>query len=94
MQIEFAEKISLDEIKEKLAAHINYLITNRFEELATLLYRIDVDENKLRKMLHENASEDAGNLIASLIIERQLQKIKTRSEFLQNKNENSEEEKW
>ena len=94
LQIELAEKISLEEIKEKLTAHINYLITNRFEELATLLYKIDVDENKLRKMLHENTNEDAGNLIANLIIERQLQKIKTRKEFSGKKNENDAEERW
>ena len=40
------------------------------------------------------SEEDAGNIIASLIIERQEQKIKTREQFSQRDNGFDEEEKW
>jgi hypothetical protein len=93
LQIELADKISLEEVKKKLAAHINHLINHDFEKMVSLLYRIDVNENKLKNMLHENKNEDTGKLIAEMIIERQVQKIKTRSEFSKNK-DNAAEEKW
>jgi hypothetical protein len=93
LQMELAEKISLEEIKKKLAAHLNYLINHNFEKLVSLLYRIDVSESKLRNLLQENKNEDAGSLIAALIIERQLQKIKTRKEF-SGKKDSGDEERW
>jgi len=94
LQIELAEKISYEKIKEKLSTYVNYLITHDFQQLVMLLYKIDVSENKLRNMLQENKNEDAGNMIAQLIIERQLQKIKTRKEFSQKRNDDNSEEKW
>jgi hypothetical protein len=88
------EKISITEIKEMLSSHINHLITNNFNLLVSLLYRIDVNETKLKTLLKDNPGEDAGRIIAELIIERQLQKIKTRQQFNQGKTTTSEEEAW
>jgi hypothetical protein len=93
LQIDLAEKISFEEIQKKLEANINFLITHDFEKLISLLYRIDVNEAKLKNILKENKDQDASKLIAGLIIERQLQKIKTRSEFSQKKNDN-DDGKW
>ena len=95
LQIDLATKISFQKIKEKLIAHINHLITNNFEELIFILYRVDVNEAKLKTLLKENSDSNAANTIADLIIQRQLQKIKTREQFkTSGKNENSDEEKW
>jgi hypothetical protein len=94
MQIELAEKISFEEVKQKLTEHVNYLINNDFQQLVRLLYKVDVNEKKLRNVLIENKDNDAGNMIAQLIIERQLQKIKTRREFSEKNNTDSDEEKW
>jgi hypothetical protein len=94
LQIDLAEKISIEEIKEKLAGYINHLINHDFQQLVMLLYRIDVNEAKLRVLLKENQKEDAGNMIAQLIIERQLQKIKSRREFSQKRDDDFGEEKW
>jgi hypothetical protein len=88
------EKISITEIKEMLSSHINHLITNNFNLLVSLLYRIDVNETKLKTLLKDNPGEDAGRIIAELIIERQLQKIKTRQQFNQGETTTSEEETW
>jgi hypothetical protein len=95
LQIDLATKISFEKIKEKLIAHINHLIINNFEELIFILYRVDVSEAKLKILLKENSDANAANTIADLIIERQLQKIKTREQFkTADKKENSDEEKW
>ncbi|MEO6489961.1 MAG: hypothetical protein ABIO04_08495 [Ferruginibacter sp.] len=63
---------------ERLASYIDQLIKTDFERLIALLYRIDVNENKLRQLLCDNLNTDAGKLIAASIIERQLQKIELR----------------
>ena len=84
--------ISAEELKDKLASHINYLINHDFEKLVYYLYRIDVDENKMRHLLQVKQGENAAELIADLIIERQLQKIESRKKF--NTQQDSEEEKW
>ncbi len=87
------EKISLEELKEKLSAQINQMIQTDFQKLVSLLYRIDVNESRLKLLLKEYPGEDAGKIIAELIIERQLQKIKSRSESKNEKNI-PDEEKW
>jgi hypothetical protein len=84
--------ISFEELKLLLAERINYLINNNFQELIRLLYRIDIDEHRLKYMLEES-EVNAGTLIADLIIERQLQKIASRKKYKTNDNE-SNEEKW
>ena|SRR5450432_1788741 len=94
LQIELAEKISFEEIKKKLSAYINQLINQDFQQLVMLLYKVDVNERKLRNVLRENKKDDAGDMIAELIIERQLQKIKTRREFSKKNDDDSAEEKW
>jgi len=93
LQADLPEKISLEELKEKLSRHINILIQEDFQKLISVLYRIDVNETKLKAILKENPAHDAGEIIAALIIERQLQKIKLREEYRRSNN-TSDEEKW
>ncbi len=83
------ERFSADE----LAAWVNDMIQRDFTGLLNLLYRLDINEAKLRKMLDEIQHEDAGKIIAALIIERQLQKIKSKQQFKQADNI-PEEDKW
>lgn len=45
-------------------------------------------------MLRDNPDKDAGNMIALLIIERQLLKLISRNENKKKGNEISDEEKW
>lgn len=71
-------------LEEQLAAQINYLIEKDFNRLLNLLYRIDVSEDKIKKALLDN-TDPAGELIAQLIIERQLQKITSRKKFREGK---------
>ena len=75
------EDVSKNELQQKLTAFINELIVNDFQRLITILYRIDVDEKKLKRILLENAGTDAGEIIATLVIEREIQKIETRKQF-------------
>ena len=85
---------SIDKIREKLLVLINELINKDFQTLIQLLYRIDVNEKKIRLYLNEKPNEDAAGVLADLIIERQLQKIESRKKFSSGNNKDSDEEKW
>ncbi len=71
------------DFETELATYLNHLIKNDFEKLVQILYRIDVDEKILRTLLDKQAQTDAGKIMATLIIERQLKKIETREQFRQ-----------
>jgi len=87
-------ELSLDELQVQLASYINQLIQNSFQKLISLLYRIDVSETKLKQLLQQYPGEDAGKIIAGMIIERQLEKINSRRQFKQPDDNFTEEEKW
>ena len=84
----------LDANKKILAARINELIQLDFQRLVAILYRLDVSEEKLKQLLKENRLTDAGDIITDLIIERQMQKIKSRQQFRKPDNDIDENEKW
>lgn len=95
LDIELRQNISFAELKEKLANYIHHLINHDFNKLVSLLYRIDVSESKLKQLLKDNPSEDAGRVMAELIIERQQQKLRSKQEFRQTgENSIDEKEKW
>lgn len=73
--------------KEVLGKHVAVLITTDLHKLMQLLYRIDVDEQKLQQLLGNKPPHDAALQIAELMIERQLQKSAHRKTGPPNKNE-------
>jgi hypothetical protein len=78
---------------KRLSSEINHLIQADFHRLVALLYRLDISELKLKQTLEESTDTDAGELIATLILERQLQKIQTRQSF-KPQEDIPEDEKW
>ena len=94
LPVEIAVQKSYAEIHAELSDYINTLIKNDFDKLIAYLYRIDVNEQKLKTLLQQFPLQDTGNIIASLIIERQEQKIKLRKQFSQQDTDFDEEEKW
>jgi len=93
LEIELPENISFEVLRERLSSHINFLIRTDFQKLVSILYRVDVNESKLKQLLKENPDADAANIISDLIIERQLQKIRSRQEHRPDENIN-DDEKW
>ena len=81
-------------IRNQLISLINELINSDFHALVQLLYRIDVDEKKIRLYLNQKTGEDSASVIADLIIERQLQKIAIRKKFSEKNHQQNGEEKW
>lgn len=81
------------ESREQFISLINQIIDTDFESLLHLLYKIDVDEKKLKLALNNAPGLDSAPIIADLMIERQLQKIESREKY-SNTNNSSDEEKW
>lgn len=77
----------------ELAAAINHLIETDFTRLVNILYRLDVSEPRLKQLLQQEAGTNAGELIATLMLERQLEKINTRNRYRAS-NDIPDDEKW
>jgi hypothetical protein len=76
-----------------LSAAINELLLTNPDKLISILYRMDVSEQKIKEMLHNRPNEDAGELIAQLMIDRQEARIIARRNYKMPES-NDEEEKW
>jgi hypothetical protein len=61
-------------IREQLVVYINELIQHDFPRLVELLYRVDVNEKRLKELLASHKDTSSAALITDLLIERQLQK--------------------
>ena len=77
----------------QLVAAVNDLVVNDFGALIQILYRLDVSETKIRTALVANPVTDAAELIAKLLLERQIQKLEMRKHFPSAKPAN-EDDKW
>jgi hypothetical protein len=80
-------------LMRELEQSINWMILHRFEALVQTLYRMDVDEIRLRTLLAQPGDTDAARIIANLLVERQLQKLGTRRQFRRD-TDIPEEDKW
>ena len=62
--------------RKLLIDRIEELAEKNMDKLMWLLYRVDVSERKLHATLKETPPENFASVIADMIIERQIQKIK------------------
>ena len=77
INLQALEKLAVPDLETA----INELIKNDFSKLLQLLYRIDVSEAKLKNILQAHPNEDAGKLIAQVILERLAATKKAREMF-------------
>jgi hypothetical protein len=82
-----------EDLRTVISRVINALISHDFNLLVTTLYRLDIPENKISDILVANPGKDAADLIADLIIERELEKFKSRQQFKRN-DPIPDEDKW
>lgn len=64
-----------------VASYIQELINTDFEHLLWLLYKIDVNEKKIKTALEDSNLENSSIVIAEMIIEREKEKIETRKKY-------------
>jgi hypothetical protein len=92
LEIDVPEKRSMEELTLFLSGYISHLISNNPDKLVSILSRVDVSEKMLKTNLR-NQEENASSIMARMIIERQMEKIKTREHYRSN-DDISEDEKW
>ena len=64
----------------ELIEGVNDMLVNDFNRLIAILYRLDVSDRKLRERLADSPKTDAARLIAEMMVEREVRKIKSRRE--------------
>ena len=77
-----------------LKIRINELLLADFNKIISILYRLDIDELRLAALLKVHPDIEAGQIIAELIVERQLEKIRSRQAYRQDDSSIDESEKW
>ncbi|SFB71715.1 hypothetical protein [Kaistella jeonii] len=70
---------------EVLVAFIDDLIRNDFNRLLSILYRVDISEQKLKRKLAENKETTvrSAEIIAQLLLDREEEKIISRAKYKQ-----------
>lgn len=90
--VQDGQSFTYKQLHKTIADKMNRLLAENFSLVISILYRLDISEKKLKMQLSKSENAPAGDIIATMIIERQLQKIETRKIF--RFNNFSEEEKW
>jgi hypothetical protein len=70
-------------VKNFLAERIKYLLEFNPEKMKYVLYRIDVNEQKVLQALADNPLNEAVLIISDLILQREIQKVITRKQYTQ-----------
>ena len=75
------DKVSLGILKKMLSDRLREMIDYEFDNFVNALYRIDISEQKVKAILSDQPLDRATELIAELIIDRQIEKVATRSKY-------------
>ncbi|MBC7865254.1 MAG: hypothetical protein IAF38_19925 [Bacteroidia bacterium] len=75
------DTLSLEGIAEKLRPEIAALMQKNYQGFLNLLYRIDLNETRLKREIANNKDTAVEQIICELIIKRELQKVVIRSYF-------------
>lgn len=94
LSIQLSGGATMQQLLEAVKEKIQVLIDTDFQQLINVLYRIDVSEHKLKRLLKENHGQDTALIISNLVIERQIQKAKSRAVFNNHATDTNTEEKW
>lgn len=70
-----------NEMLDYLAEAISYMIEHRMDFLLSLLYRLDISENKIAFALMPDNEEPANIALAHLVWERQKQRVATKQAY-------------
>jgi len=72
---------SYEQLKQWLTNEIIKLLMNDMEKLLNILYRIDVNEKKVKEVFAQNNPTLIAPLLAEMLIEREMGKAETRLKY-------------
>ncbi len=71
------EKVSEEALRDMLVNAFTYLLEDDFQKLLQILYRADVDQEKLKLLLETTEGKSSAEVIADAYITRQKAKVET-----------------
>ena len=80
LEIEKTESFTYDQAYLKVMRVVEDLLARDFNALLNVLYRIDVSEEQLKKVL-ALGNEDPASVITDMILKRELKKVETRRKY-------------
>ncbi len=83
LALEDRDNISYQELLELVAQQIAEFLDKRPETLFSLLYRLDVDQEKVDDVINQFSETPKNILLAELIILRQIKRIETKLKYKQ-----------
>lgn len=86
------EEITEEVLFQLLSNRIAYMIEYQLEFLLSLMYRLDISEEKVNAALSPTAPEPPNTGLARLVLERQKQRAFTKQFYKQEKLEDLDEE--
>ncbi|PKV66431.1 hypothetical protein [Pontibacter ramchanderi] len=73
-----------EELIRQVARMVLYLLRHNMNQFLHILYRIDVEEHKVKRAMLAASEEEVADNIARLIVERELLKAQIRFRYSQN----------
>jgi hypothetical protein len=70
-----------EELFEEVLPHIEQLIKSDQQKFLSILYRIDLSEDQIRKGVKEQGNESFAAVVTDLILKRELWKVVLRNHF-------------
>jgi hypothetical protein len=88
VQTNLTEKLALDQIDNEdliriMAERIRELLAGDLEALMSMMYRLDIDEAKIKLAFSKENLEDPAVSLAKIIIERQKRRMDTKKKYRQ-----------
>ena len=78
---ELPETITEQELLDVLANRIAWLLEYRLEYFFSLMYRLDVAEEKVEGALSPGGEEPSNIALAKLVLQRQKERLETRKKY-------------
>jgi hypothetical protein len=78
---ELENELSAEQLREKMIHAFSWLLDNDISKMMNILYRTDVDEERLKSLLISRSQLPSAEVIADEYISRQMQKIETRKKY-------------
>ncbi|MBT8218862.1 MAG: hypothetical protein KJP00_03510 [Bacteroidia bacterium] len=75
------EDISEEELLDLLTEQVAYLIDRRLDFLLSLLYRLDIEEKKIKVVLYNQDLIEPARGLAQLILDRQKERNRTKEKY-------------
>ena len=86
------ETLSREELKGRLQLFIADLLIHNFEKLTNMIYRHDVSESKFNEALQGETIKEQAEMLAELVIEREMQKVETRKAYRKHRKDQTRDE--